>query len=325
MKALRKALARSFQVFSSASPSAGAAPPPARLRDLLPPGIRRLLYSSLQKSPLFQPARPPENLSRIPGLNPCRLRIDLILPQSGTIPAAAEEEKRVAIKDVRKVVRTSQMSRARAKLRETAESCISRSAFVRICCEALGGEQGVEVARSLGESGDVVVWGNVVFLRPEELIKAIENVIPPSLPTSCDDAQKEELNRMEKTKAEIDQRAAAQVRRELWCGLGFLAAQTAAFMRLTFWELSWDVMEPICYYVTSFYFICGYAFFLRTCKEPSFEGFFDSRFTVRQKRLMKAANFDLQRFDDLRQACRPQYPPRSSHFQRIRSTSHRCP
>jgi len=83
--------------------------------------------------------------------------------------------------------------------------------------------------------------------------------------------------------------------------------QTAAFMRLTFWELSWDVMEPICFYVTSFYFMLGYAFFLRTSKEPSFEGFFQSRFSAKQKRLIKACNFDLEKYNELRKAFYPQY------------------
>lgn len=108
---------------------------------------------------------------------------------------------------------------------------------------------------------------------------------------------------MEAQKADIDSAAAAQVRRELWCGLAYLVVQTAGFMRLTFWELSWDVMEPICFYVTSMYFMAGYAFFLRTKKEPSFEGFFESRFAAKQKRVMRAQGFDLRRYEELRRAC----------------------
>jgi hypothetical protein len=108
---------------------------------------------------------------------------------------------------------------------------------------------------------------------------------------------------MEAQKVDIDRAAASQVRRELWCGLAYLVVQTAGFIRLTFWELSWDVMEPICFYVTSMYFMAGYAFFLRTKKEPSFEGFFESRFAAKQKRLMQARGFDLRRYDELRRAC----------------------
>ncbi|THU73375.1 hypothetical protein C4D60_Mb04t22170 [Musa balbisiana] len=123
------------------------------------------------------------------------------------------------------------------------------------------------------------------------------------------DSQREELRKMEEAKAEIDRRAASQVRKELWCGMVFIVAQTAALMRATFWELSWDVMEPICFYLTSIYFMAGYAFFIRTSKEPSFEGFFTSRFATKQKRLMKARNFDLTRFNELSQACLRSPPP----------------
>lgn len=107
---------------------------------------------------------------------------------------------------------------------------------------------------------------------------------------------------MEMQKAAIDKKAEMLTRRELWCGLGFLMAQTAAFMRLTFCELSWDVMEPICFFVTSSYFIGAYTFFLRTSIEPSFEGFFQTRFSTRQKRLMKLQNFDVARYNKLRRA-----------------------
>ena len=106
---------------------------------------------------------------------------------------------------------------------------------------------------------------------------------------------------MEAQKADIDRTAASQVRRELWCGLAYLVVQTAGFMRLTFWELSWDVMEPVCFYVTSLYFMSGYAFFMRTATEPSFEGFFRSRFASRQRRLMRARGFDVARYNALSQ------------------------
>jgi hypothetical protein len=138
-----------------------------------------------------------------------------------------------------------------------------------------------------------------------QVVKAIEKVIPiPRAPAVAEnDPAREELKAMEAAKADIDRAATLQVRRELWGGLAALALQTAGFMRLTFWELSWDVMEPICFFVTSTYFMAGYAFFLRTKREPSFEGFFQSRFLVKQKRLMKARDFDMRRYGELRRAC----------------------
>jgi len=127
----------------------------------------------------------------------------------------------------------------------------------------------------------------------------------PLTGTKVSESARKELEEMEKAKAAIDERADTLVRRELWAGLGFLMAQTVGFMRLTFWELSWDVMEPICFYVTSMYFMAGYTFFIRTNKEPCFEGFYQSRFSSQQKRLMKLHNFDMGRYNELKAAAPP--------------------
>lgn len=136
---------------------------------------------------------------------------------------------------------------------------------------------------------------------------------------SPNDPRRKEMEEMEKQKRAIDQKAKALVRGELYGGLGFLLLQTVGFMRLTFWELSWDVMEPICFFVTSLHFIGAYAFFLRTSKEPSFEGFFQRRFKAKQKQLMKTHNFDLEKYHHLCQLFYPTSPPIPDHFSPLRS------
>lgn len=130
--------------------------------------------------------------------------------------------------------------------------------------------------------------------------KAINIPLAPADDEARRITQIELLKKMEEEKAQIDGRAEAQVRKELWAGLVFMMAQTVGFMRLTFWELSWDVMEPICFFVTSLYFMAGYAFFLRTSRDPSFEAIFHVRFLARQRRLISLHNFDIHRFHHLR-------------------------
>jgi len=138
-----------------------------------------------------------------------------------------------------------------------------------------------------------------------KVARAIESVMPLTMPNKLKDSRASELKAMEEKKAEIDGKAEALVKKELWAGLGLLLLQTTGFMRLTFWELSWDVMEPICFFVTSIYFMAGYAFFLRTSRDPSFEGFFHCRFAAKQKRLMKTHKFDEDKFNELRKALCP--------------------
>ncbi|KAK1291987.1 hypothetical protein QJS10_CPB17g02588 [Acorus calamus] len=212
----------------------------------------------------------------------------------------------ISVAEARKLLRVSKMEAAKTRLRRVSRSCVSFSEFVRICGEGTDGQDHArEIARALDEAGSVIVLGDLVFLRPDQVAKAIEKVIPASMSSPwANDPRREELEVMEKEKLEIDKESEASVRRELWCGLGFLVVQTIGFARLTFWELSWDVMEPICFYVTSVYFMAGYAFFLQTSRDPSFEGFFESRFEAKQRKLMRARGFDVERLDELRRLFR---------------------
>ncbi|CAI9758747.1 unnamed protein product [Fraxinus pennsylvanica] len=229
--------------------------------------------------------------------------LDGLMPPGGE--AAVAPNEKLTVKDVKKILRLFQLELVKERLKQIEKDYISYSDFLQICvknCSSV--DQGMEFAKMLDESGTIIVLGDFILLRPEQVMKAIKGLLPVPISNSSD-ARINELEEMEKQKTVIDKKAELMVRRELWGGLGYLIIQTAAFMRLTFWELSWDVMEPICFYVTSVYFMAGYGFFLRTSLEPSFEGFFQSRFIAKQKRLMKLHNFDIVRYNELKKVCYP--------------------
>ncbi|MED6128192.1 hypothetical protein PIB30_095217, partial [Stylosanthes scabra] len=209
----------------------------------------------------------------------------------------------ISAEEVRKVLKATMAEKVKAKLREVPAASISYGEFLRICVETCENRDlGEEFAKMLDDAGNVVVLGNVVFLRPEQVAKSMESLIYQSI-AKPNDPRRKELDQMEKQKALIDEKAKAQVKIELYCGLGFLTLQTLGFMRLTFWELSWDVMEPICFFVTSMHFALAYIFFIRTKTEPTFQGYFYSRFKAKQERLMKANNFDMNKYNELCKAC----------------------
>ena len=133
---------------------------------------------------------------------------------------------------------------------------------------------------------------------------SMENMITQTIATP-DDPRRKHLEHMEKLKVIIERKARTQVRGELYCGLGFLMIQTLGFMRLTFWELNWDVMEPICFFVTSLHFAIAYGFFLRTSTEPSFQGYFQQRFNAKQKKLMNIHGFNVHKYNQLRKVVYP--------------------
>ncbi|XP_074294323.1 calcium uniporter protein 2, mitochondrial isoform X2 [Silene latifolia] len=239
-----------------------------------------------------------------------RLNLDGLIAEAGPTTPKREEENAgspLTVGEVRKVLMATQAEVIRDKLRSYGKDWVSYGEYLELIGEYCGGNKDLALmfATNLDDCGSVIVLGNSVCLRPLQVAKAIHSLVTPPLSADPNDPRRKELELMEEQKAEIDQKADALVRRELWAGLGYMVVQTAGFMRLTFWELSWDVMEPICFYVTSAYFMLGYTFFLRTSKEPSFEGFFKSRFNAKQKRLMKAREFNIERYNELRKVFYP--------------------
>ncbi|KAF5740745.1 calcium uniporter protein 4 mitochondrial [Tripterygium wilfordii] len=248
-----------------------------------------------------------------------RLRIDDLPPP---VPVIGDSPFGLSVQDARKLMRLAQVEKLKAKLREIPESTISYSDFVQICVNDCGNEdQGVDFAKMLDQSGNVIVLGNSVFLRPEQIAQSMERVISQSF-VSQNDPRRKQLEQMENQKALIDKKARALVRGELYCGLGFLTAQLMAAMRLTFWELSWDVMEPICFFATSLHFGIGYLFFLKTSTEPTFEGFFRRRFEAKQKKLFKTHNFDIEKYNELVKLFNPKSRHGLGSSQQFKSDNH---
>ena len=49
-----------------------------------------------------------------------------------------------------------------------------------------------------------------------------------------------------------------------WLGLGLMGVQFGALARLTWWEYSWDIMEPVTYFVTYGTSIAIFAYYTLT-------------------------------------------------------------
>ena len=55
-----------------------------------------------------------------------------------------------------------------------------------------------------------------------------------------------------------------------WSGLGYMAIQFGFLARLTWWEYSWDIMEPVTYFVTYGTAIAAYAYYVLTRQVSTF-------------------------------------------------------
>ncbi|XP_077222271.1 calcium uniporter protein 2, mitochondrial-like isoform X2 [Tasmannia lanceolata] len=158
-------------------------------------------------------------------------------------------------------------------------------------------------ARVLDEAGLILLFRDKVHLHPDKVVGLLRKAIPLAL-TPADDPRKEEFKKLQQKKEEIDMLAHKQVRRILWSGLGFFVVQVGLFFRLTFWEFSWDVMEPITFFATATGLVIGYAYFLFTSRDPSYQDVRKRLFLSRQRRLFKKHNFDVNRFMELQNFCK---------------------
>ncbi|MFS7911554.1 putative MCU family protein [Helianthus anomalus] len=76
----------------------------------------------------------------------------------------------LSVSDARKMVRCLQLQNVRSAVKMIQTNSISYAEFVNVCMDACGNrDQGVEFAKVLDVAGDVIVLGNVVFLRPDQV------------------------------------------------------------------------------------------------------------------------------------------------------------
>ncbi|KAB5512939.1 hypothetical protein DKX38_029967 [Salix brachista] len=169
-------------------------------------------------------------------------------------------------------------------------------------CQSMGVarsyDEAVTFAGVLDDAGIVLLFGDKVYLHPDKLVYLIKRALPLAL-TPEDNPAREELKILQEKKEEIDVLAHKQVRRILYSGLCLAFLQVGLFFRLTFWEFSWDVMEPIAFFGTTGSVVIGYAYFLITARDPTYQDLMKRLFLSRQRKLFKKLNFDVERFKEL--------------------------
>ncbi|KAJ6693471.1 hypothetical protein OIU85_004258 [Salix viminalis] len=169
-------------------------------------------------------------------------------------------------------------------------------------CQSIGiarsHDEAVTFAHVLDDAGVVLLYRDQVYLHPDKVVDLIRRALPLAL-TPEDDPARGELKMLQEKKEEIDVQAHKEVRRILYSGLCLALLQVGLFFRLTFWEFSWDVMEPIAFFATTSSIVIGYAYFLITARDPTYQDLMKRLFLSRQRKLFKKLNFDVERFKEL--------------------------
>lgn len=93
-------------------------------------------------------------------------------------------------------------------------------------------------------------------------------------------------------KEEITMTAEKKTSYLTWIGLGLMSMQFGVLARLTWWEYSWDIMEPVTYFVTYGTAMAAYAYYCLT-KQVKFSTFSDThapRTNSKKKNIKKKMN-----------------------------------
>jgi hypothetical protein len=159
-----------------------------------------------------------------------------------------------------------------------------------------------DATRAFRDAGAVVVLGDLVYLDGAQVTKDILRALP-AVPGAVYGLDPETLAELESEMAaiqvDVDAAAARAARRSnaiVFGGLVLLCAQLATFVRLTYVELSWDVMEPISYFVGVFNAILLYVYFMVNQRDFSFDDWSTRMRAHFRRRNMERARVDAARY-----------------------------
>ncbi|XP_053778420.1 calcium uniporter protein, mitochondrial isoform X2 [Desmodus rotundus] len=113
---------------------------------------------------------------------------------------------------------------------------------------------------------------------------------------------REQLAPLEKVRIEISRKAEKRTTLVLWGGLAYMATQFGILARLTWWEYSWDIMEPVTYFITYGSAMAMYAYFVVTRQEYVYPEARDRQYLLFFHKGAKKSRFDLEKYNQLKDA-----------------------
>ncbi|XP_076830903.1 calcium uniporter regulatory subunit MCUb, mitochondrial-like [Brachyhypopomus gauderio] len=115
------------------------------------------------------------------------------------------------------------------------------------------------------------------------------------------DVLKQELMPLEQMKAQLDTRAERSSSQALWVGLALLSVQGGALAWLTWWVYSWDVMEPVTYFLTYSTSIGVFAYYVLTKQDYVYPDVKDRQFLHYFYRKARREGFSVQQYNRLKE------------------------
>ncbi|XP_077999807.1 calcium uniporter protein, mitochondrial-like [Glandiceps talaboti] len=125
------------------------------------------------------------------------------------------------------------------------------------------------------------------LLHEKNLIQRLENL-------------KGEIEPLEQMRQELDARSTTRTNILVWGGLAYMSLQFGFLARLTWWEYSWDIMEPVTYFVGYGTAMAFYAYYVLTRQEYTFNGAYDRQYLITFHKGAKKKSLDLGKYNKLK-------------------------
>ncbi|XP_076372845.1 calcium uniporter protein, mitochondrial-like [Tachypleus tridentatus] len=115
---------------------------------------------------------------------------------------------------------------------------------------------------------------------------------------------KQKLEPLEKIEEKQELAMATQKRTVMlsWLGLGWMGVQFGILARLTWWEYSWDIMEPVTFFITYGTTIVMYAYFVLTRQEYYLSDVHDRQYLITFYKKARKEGLDVEIYNSLRKA-----------------------
>ncbi|XP_005082871.1 calcium uniporter regulatory subunit MCUb, mitochondrial isoform X1 [Mesocricetus auratus] len=115
------------------------------------------------------------------------------------------------------------------------------------------------------------------------------------------DHLKEQLQPLEQVKARIEARSEAKTSGLLWAGLALLSVQGGALAWLTWWVYSWDIMEPVTFFLTFANSMVFFAYFIITRQNYTYSSVRSRQFLQFFHKKSQQQCFDVEQYNKLKE------------------------
>lgn len=153
---------------------------------------------------------------------------------------------------------------------------------------------------------------DTVFIKPKDVLDTVWATFDLSGSVSLAEIEhkqaelivlKSEFRALDTAKRMLDMAAEQQANRAVWVGSVLPVGTFLALCRMTYWEFSWDIVEPISFFVSTMGPICFFYVWFASKKEDfSMSGWREGMIAKSRETLYRAKAFDLQRYHAVAEA-----------------------